>query len=234
MSVSHDEDGLSHPLAELPALVAGRLDLTGIRHLRAHLRACGTCRQELVEIVGGAAALELARGMEEPPDELPPLVIESPRPSATPARGAARPSRRRVAVIGGLAAAAVAAVLVVSLVVFRRSSPSTVAVAFAPLAASGDGGTVSMTTAGPERTMTVDARLQAAADGSFYEVWLLDEASGRMLSVGVLPAEGKASFSLPADLVARYDAVDVSVEPDDGVAAHSADSVLRARYGHVS
>ena len=69
------------------------------------------------------------------------------------------------------------------------------------------------------------------SQGSFYEVWLLNQVSGRMVSVGVLPDDGKAKFSLPAELLTAYDTVDVSLEPDDGVPAHSGDSVLRANYG---
>ena len=87
-----------------------------------------------------------------------------------------------------------------------------------------------MTTSGPSRTMFVGAQLPPTTNGDFYEVWLLRAASGQMLSVGVLPPDGKARYALPADLLAAYDSIDVSLERDDGVLAHSSDSVLRAKY----
>lgn len=248
-----------HPLDDLPSLVAGTLELGEVRSITAHLRACDACRRELVEVVGATAALELLRTSDAAPlgledltaDEdadLPPLVLGrlmsvAPRPSspddaeepddAAPRPRPARPSRRR-ALLAGAAAAAVAAILVATVAVTRSSGPSTVAVALQPVGSSTGRGTVRMTTSGADRTMTVDTRLSPASNGSFYEVWLLDQATGRMLSVGVLPDDGKARFSLPADLLAAYDSVDVSLEPDDGVPAHSADSVLRAKYGSTS
>ena len=80
-------------------------------------------------------------------------------------------------------------------------------------------------------TMTVTTTLPGPPAGSFYEVWLLQPESGQMLAVGVLPNDGTGTYAVPADLIDRYHAVDVSVQPDNGNAAHSNDSVLRARYG---
>jgi hypothetical protein len=85
--------------------------------------------------------------------------------------------------------------------------------------------------AGSEQIMTVDtAELPPAEPGTFYEVWLLQPDTGQMLAVGVLPDSGSASFAIPADIVANYQAVDISRQPDDGGLVHSGDSVLRATY----
>jgi anti-sigma-K factor RskA len=94
-------------------------------------------------------------------------------------------------------------------------------------------GTVAMFSVegGSEQLMSVDvSQLPPAAAGSFYEVWLLQPDTGQMLAVGVLPNGGSASFALPAGIVANYQAVDVSLQPDDGGVVHSGNSVLRATY----
>ena len=243
------DDG-GHRRDDLPALAAGTLALTEVRLVVGHLRACDPCRRELVEVVGATAALALLRDVEEagaddlaPDGEvlLPPLVLDKLTPVSVPgpdgnvddasrATTPHRPRRRR-AVVAGAAVALVAAVLVVSVALSRRSGPSSVGVALQPIGVSTGTGRVTMTTSGLDRTMTVDAQLMPPSQGSFYEVWLLNQVSGRMVSVGVLPDDGKAKFSLPAELLTAYDTVDVSLEPDDGVPAHSGDSVLRANYG---
>jgi len=243
-----------HPVDDLPALVSGTLALSDVRRIVRHLRTCDDCRRRLVEVVGASAAVDLLRAFDEPdvgdltPDDhvtLPPLTLGNLAPVPTMAPSEAetggehdeapprRPSRRRA---GGLAlaAAAVAAIVAVAVAVTGGSGPSTVGVALQPVGTSSGSGRVTMTTSGSDRTMTVDTRLAAPAPGSFYEVWLLNQTTGQMLAVGVLPDDGKARFSVPGDLLAAYDSVDVSLEPDDGVAAHSADSVLRAKYASIS
>jgi anti-sigma-K factor RskA len=49
-------------------------------------------------------------------------------------------------------------------------------------------------------------------------------------SVGVLPAGGQARLTPPASVVGRYQAIDVSLEADDGDPTHSKRSLLRGRY----
>ena len=92
-------------------------------------------------------------------------------------------------------------------------------------------GLIEMSGAGDDQVMTVKtAELPPAPAGSFYEVWLLQPGSGQMLAVGVLPGSGTGSYALPADILGRYQAVDISLQPDNGVITHSGDSVLRAEY----
>jgi len=74
------------------------------------------------------------------------------------------------------------------------------------------------------------AGLPALRPGQYYEVWLLDPDRGTVFSVGVLPRDGKARFTLPASVVGRYQAIDVSLEADDGDPTHSKHSLLRGRY----
>lgn len=66
--------------------------------------------------------------------------------------------------------------------------------------------------------------------GEFYEAWLLDPATNKMLPLGTLGPDGSAVVELPAGLVSAYAAVDVSLEPDDGDPAHSVTSALRGAY----
>jgi hypothetical protein len=82
---------------------------------------------------------------------------------------------------------------------------------------------------GPDQEMTVTAeKLPAPGPDQYYEVWLLDPGAGTVLSVGVLPPDGHARFTLPASVVGRYRAIDVSLEADDGDPTHSRRSLLRA------
>ena len=93
------------------------------------------------------------------------------------------------------------------------------------------GGVVTMTDAAGEQTMTVDTtQLPPAPEGEFYEVWLLQPDTGQMLAVGVLPHSGSTEFTLNPEIVANYQAVDISLQPDNGVIAHSGNSILRATY----
>jgi hypothetical protein len=48
--------------------------------------------------------------------------------------------------------------------------------------------------------------------------------------VGVLAPDGQGRFTLPATVIGRYQAIDVSLEADDGNPAHSSQSLLRGRY----
>ncbi len=69
--------------------------------------------------------------------------------------------------------------------------------------------------------------LPPAADGSYYEVWLIDRGVTRLVSLGPLDAE-RARFPVPSGLdLAAYPVLDVSVEAFDGDPGHSSDSVVR-------
>lgn len=89
-----------------------------------------------------------------------------------------------------------------------------------------------MVSLGPTaRRMTITiSSLPAAGRGHFYEAWLLQPTSGKMLPVGILLTPGSpVSYRLPATLTLGYSYVDISRQANDGDPAHSADSVLRAQ-----
>jgi hypothetical protein len=79
------------------------------------------------------------------------------------------------------------------------------------------------------KVLTVQASGLPATDG-FYEVWLLAPDAVSMISVGMFDASEGGQFPLPAGIdLAAYPIVDISLEHYDGVATHSADSVLRGK-----
>lgn len=79
------------------------------------------------------------------------------------------------------------------------------------------------------QVLNVQASGLPATDG-FYEVWLLAPDAVSMISVGMLDASEGGQFPLPAGLdLAAFPIVDISLEHFDGVATHSADSILRGK-----
>ena len=99
----------------------------------------------------------------------------------------------------------------------------------APAQASGK---VTVTAASGSRDVQVStAGLPAPGRGRYYEVWLLDPATLKMMPMGALPPSGQASFSVAAGLTAGYCAVDISLQANNGNPAHSKTSVLRGTLG---
>ena len=76
------------------------------------------------------------------------------------------------------------------------------------------------------------AALGSSPAGGYHEVWLLNRDGQRMFALGVLPSSGDASYWLPPPLDDRldgYETVDISLEPEDGDAAHSQHSLVRGQ-----
>ncbi len=95
----------------------------------------------------------------------------------------------------------------------------------APAAASGN---ITVTASSGGRLMVVRTHgLPAPGGQHFYEVWLLDPVTLKMLPMGALPPSGQASYGVATSLMAGYAAVDISLQADNGNPAHSAVSVLR-------
>ena len=178
-----------------------------------------------------------------------PLEVVADDPVDAAGSGRGRRSRTPRA-LTAVAAAAAVVLLISGVLVGTRiggqetiAAPPTTATTLPPIAtvemirkgAIEANGTLAMAevpgTAGAEQVMSVDtSALPPAPDGYFYEVWLLQPETGQMLPVGVLPDGGTASFPLSADLIANYQAVDISQQPDDGSVVHSGDSILRGTY----
>jgi hypothetical protein len=215
-------DRLGHVVDDLPALLSGELERAGLSRVVKHLDDCDACRRDLVDISAANAALRAVA---------PVLAVESS--PVAPATVKQIPRRRRPQLVG-LAAAVVVLAGIASVPLSLRHHRSGVRtvdlVAVGP--SSSAGGTVSMTPTKAAQDMLVNAvDLAAPPAGSFYEVWLFNPASGKMLPVGVLSVTGASHYQLADDLVASYTKVDVSLQQDNGNPAHSNTSVLRASYG---
>jgi len=143
------------------------------------------------------------------------------------------PGARPLAVVVTVAAAVIVlGALGASVVSGHRSAGQPVAAqgSLQPLQAPPSAtGTVTVLAEGATRHMIVRTRdLSTPSSQTFYEVWLLDPATRKMLPVGVLPPSGNGDYEVTAGLMAGYSAVDVSLQSDDGNPAHSPTSVLRA------
>ena len=94
----------------------------------------------------------------------------------------------------------------------------------------------------PGYDATGSARIEADADGEsvrvdlsglprtegYYEIWLLAEDAGAMISLGALGASERSTLPLPPGVdLDRFRIVDVSAESFDGDPTHSAVSVVR-------
>jgi Anti-sigma-K factor rskA len=141
--------------------------------------------------------------------------------------------RQRRLVAASVIALLVAAGVLIGLVV-NASTPATqspvASATLHPIAApTGTTGSVAVFATGSTRSLTVAAaHLPVPVSQHFYEVWLLDPSSGKMLPMGVLAPSGRGTYAVSAHIMAGYSAVDISLQANDGNPAHSATSVLRA------
>lgn len=104
--------------------------------------------------------------------------------------------------------------------------------ALAPLPGESGEGTAELVRDHDVLQLHVHASLGTTPSRDFHEVWLINGDGRRMYALGVLPASGDASYALPAPMDERldgYQTVDISLEPDDGDAAHSQQSLVRGR-----
>ena len=228
-----------HP--DLVALVRAELSNAEMLAAGDHLEGCEECRRALVEVVVGSALLRRSvRVLEE----------SSPRPRPTlHARAVPPPASLRRRRVPRVALVAAAAVLVGSVggagvataLGERRDAPPESAVVDRVVtleavgAATYDGprpaGEVQLGRADGRRTsITVLTHDLPAADADhFYQAWLLEPASNKMLPLGVVSGS-RTTFRVGDALLTRYAAIDLSLEADDGDPQHAAASVLRGSY----
>jgi hypothetical protein len=173
------------------------------------------------------------------PQDDPPDLPPRPPPVGGPAaaggglpRSVLRDRSRRTRWLLGAAAVLVALLLGAGGLTLGRDREAVGGrtVALGPPAAGPASGQARMRGDGDDQLMTMTARnLPRPAAGAYYEVWLVDDA-GRPFPVGVLAPDGEGVWSLPADIAARYRAIDVTLEPADGNPAMSGRTVLRGAY----
>ena len=220
-----------------------------------HLLGCDGCRTQVDALTLVVSTARSARGEESllaPPPAiwariaaetgvdpgLLPTSIESRRGAADrDASGAGAPtalsgSGRRAGLRPGLLVAASVASLLLGIggtLIWQAVDDDATVIASASLAplpdkvGSGEAEVVD-TSAGRELELTLDT---AAPADAFLQVWLLSPDASRMVPVGVLAGDS-GQWTLPPDVtLADYPVVDVSIEPYDGEAAHSGNSVVR-------
>lgn len=189
------------------------------------------------EFLQDPLTMETPSTVETPEDSETPRDPETPEwltritrrdPAPHPRHHKRTSNRRRLAAVAAaivVLAGAVAAGLGLS-----GSGPAPVArAALHPLQAPAQAsGKVIVTAAAGARDVEIStAGLPAPGQGHYYEVWLLDPATLKMMPMGALPPSGQASFSVAAGLTAGYSAVDISLQANNGNPVHSKVSVLR-------
>jgi hypothetical protein len=216
-----------HPYDDLPGLLFGELNRAEVTAVSDHLAPCDDCRRELAVLSATSASLRATARSTSAAGEDP------AGPAVRPHGGGRRAGRRPRPLVGLAAALALALVAAAVLLLTGPLRPGRAGgtVPLAGVGAVAASGQASMAGDGGDRRMTVTAAgLPALRPGQYYEVWLLDPDRGTVFPVGVLPRDGEGRFTLPASVIGRYQAVDVSLEADDGDPAHSKRSLLRGRY----
>ena len=203
-----------------------------------HLQQCARCRSrldQLTAVVGSARGIsDDDRPMAPPPSVWTGITEElGISTQVTPLLSGRRRAARMWWVAG--AAAAVGLVLGALATTVLTRSPGADVVAQATLAPMGDA------------PVTGQARIERTSDGTtlrvqvpglpqlsdgYYEVWMATPDTKTMVSLGTLNPGSEGSFTLPAGMdVTDFPVVDVSVEAFDGVAEHSATSLVRGSLG---
>jgi hypothetical protein len=236
----------AHVADELPALLAGECTREQTLVIAAHLRACPLCQEDLVSIVVAAGTLRAAARAERTPPYTvpPPPVPDSPEQKGSPAavvpdtpewlrriprRGPVGWGTRRRLVALAAAVVVIAGAIAAGLGLSGSGPAVTNQAALRPLQGpAGASGAVTVTAASGARQVQVSTDgLPAPGQGHFYEVWLLDPATLKMMPMGALAPSGQATFGVATGLMAGYSAVDISLQANNGNPAHSAVSVLR-------
>jgi anti-sigma-K factor RskA len=213
-----------HPQDDLPGLLLGELPPASAVAVDRHLAACNPCRRDLAAVAVASSALrDISRLPFVQASDLPPLQL--------PAAGPTHPQHRSRWLLG---AAAVLVALLLGVGAFTvgrdRDAGRGQTVALGAPAAGGATAEARMCGAGDDQIMTMTAQgLPRPPAGAYYEVWLVGDG-GQELPVGVLAPDGEGVWSLPAEVAARYRAIDVTLEPADGDPSRSDRTVLRGSY----
>ncbi len=247
-----------HVVDELPRLLTGEADRATVAAVSTHLRSCEDCRDQLVEVIVGHAALASAAtyaprlvdpeltGAPRLTDSAPEFPIdlsavfaqirsevEVEEPAAAPADDLTARRRSNNARRNWLIAAAAVVVLGGGAGTYLATSggsshPVTRDVALAAF----DQGTTTASAqmiGGDELSLDASSLPQLPV-GHYYEVWLTNPARTSMAPIGLLDADRKADFTVPASEMSAYAAVEVSVQDTAGQGAFSGESVLRGSY----
>src|SRR3954451_4907826 len=237
---------MPHLSDDIPRLLTGDASREEVLAAAEHLRSCPDCQQELVSAVVAHASLTSAHRfapdiMAADPDisedasvgPLPDLsaMFEQVRSEAAvaPAAPAAGVRHRRRLIAVAAAAAVVlggGGVIIAETVGSSSSDSSVVTVSLRAF----DKGHSPAFAKVPGKTMLIDSTdLPRLDSGHWYEVWLTDGARKRMQSLGAIGSDNRAQLTVPANVMAEYSAIEVSVQRTNET-AYSGVSVLRGAY----
>lgn len=236
----------NHISEELPRLLTGEASRDAVVDAAAHLRECADCQQELIsavvahasltsaqrfapEIMQGARA-DLPAEVESALPDLSAIFAQARQEAASPVVRARQRARRvpTRALLGVAAAVAVIGGGVGTFAAVNSGSSNS----GQPVALRAFGtGTTSATAAIGAGKVTLNATSLPKLAGKRYEVWLTNSARTQMQPIGWIGVDGKASLTVPSDLMARYSDIEVSVQPVASSAyTYSQISVLRGAY----
>lgn len=240
----------AHVSEELPRLLTGEAPRDVVLAAASHLRTCVDCQQELVQAVVAHASLTSAHrfapeilsdqptenadttdvpGREKPLPDLSAMFAQVRDEATAPTRLHA--SRR---VRYGLVAAAAAVVVgggsyaVITNTGGSDSGTSTQTVALQAFDAGKTPATVTVRSGG---RMDIDAASLPNLDSQHYEVWLTDERRTDMQPIGWIGSDGKATLTVPGNLMKKFSDIEVSVQDlGKNNYSYSGTSVLRGAY----
>ena len=236
----------SHISDELPRLLTGEATRDVVQSAAAHLRACEDCQQELVSAVVAHASLMSAQrfapeivarpaqetSSSEAADALPDLsvIFAKVREEAADAPHSATRWRRPLYAVAAVAAGILIGTGGTALV--QNIGDTAPAGRSVPLAAYDEGTVPAKATIVGTHQLNLDARsLPKPKPSERYEVWLTNDAETKLQPVGWIGNNGKASLTLAADLLARFNHIQVSVQSvDASTYTFSGRSVLRGKY----
>ena len=211
----------------------------------AHLAECATCQTELTRLRRTADSLRNAdpESLQRPGQHLwarieADLATHHPDAAPDPVRPdgphlvAPRPRRVRRGLFLLAAAAGLAVGIGGTMVAGRVGGTRDVVSSTSLVALPGHSGTGRAELLRHDGIAELRVRLDAetAPAQDFHELWLINTDGKRMYSIGVLPPSGRGTYPIPPQLgddLAGFTIVDVSLEPYDGDARHSLDSVVR-------
>jgi hypothetical protein len=236
---------------ELPLLLTGEASREVVLDAAAHLRSCTDCQQSLVlavvahasltsaqrfapEILGtrsGPAATEDASTESGSEHELPDLssMFAQVREEAAPPPS--RPGAHRLR-YGLLAAAAAVVVGGGSYAVVNSSNDGSASAGQTVALQAFDRGTTPATVRlRSSGQLQIDAATLPNLSSKHYEVWLTNGGRTEMQPIGWLNSDGKATLTVPDNMMKRFTDIEVSVQDiAAGDYTYSGTSVLRGSY----
>lgn len=223
---------MEHLSAERIAALASDLGPGPMAAESGHLARCRACSDDVAELAAVTSGVrDASRTPLRPPHPDVWAAISAEVGESAPAR---RPRSWLPVAVAAAAGLVVGVGGVLGVEALGGEGPGSDAVVartdLAALPGQSGEGSAEIVRAQDALQLRVHATLQSSPGGDYHEVWLINGDGERMYALGVLPSSGDASYWLPTPLAQQldgYSTVDISLEPDDGVTAHSRHSLVR-------